>query len=118
MHQDEPNAGYAPSSTTSTRHIESNLQAIDLGDKTVDCVLGNRLTSLVAPTEIQLVIDEVYRLLKPGGRIVLSDLLLRKNLEEGVKAILPEREAGLQKGTLVDQFESYLRTVGFEGESF
>jgi len=74
------------------------------------------VTSLISPTEIQLVIDEVYRVLKPGGRIALSDLLLRRELDEEAKGAVPSRESGLRNGVLVNQFESALRAAGFEGK--
>jgi arsenite methyltransferase len=59
---------------------------------------------------------EIYRVLKVGGRVIVSDVLARKELSEEMKknaALLVGCVAG---AALVENVEKWMREVGLEGE--
>ena len=68
-------------------NVEFHLATIDqlpLEDKTVDCVISNCVINL-APDK-RAVFHEIARVLKPGGRLAVSDIALKQPLPPEVSA--------------------------------
>ena len=75
-------------------NVEFHLATIDklpLPDNSVDCVISNCVINL-APDK-QAVFREIARVLKPGGRLAVSDIALKKPLPAEVS----QRPAGLRR---------------------
>ena len=76
---------------------------------TVDLVISNCVLNLVPDKE--LAFKEIYRVLKPGGRISVSDMVAT---QEGQKIVNAEEWAACIAGAVTfDEYRSILDTAGF-----
>ncbi|KIW11146.1 hypothetical protein PV08_10446 [Exophiala spinifera] len=94
--------------------VESRITKVALPDAIADCIISNCVVNLVPEEEKQLVFNEMFRLLKTGGRVAISDILMRKELSQELK-----RDVALYVGCIagaseVKQYEDYLHTAGFD----
>jgi SAM-dependent methyltransferase len=96
-------------------HVEFRLGEIShlpVADATVDVVISNCVVNL-AP-EKQLVIDDTYRVLKPGGRVAISDVVQTAPFPDDVK-MDPDSLTGCVAGaSTVEDIEAMLDSAGFE----
>jgi ubiquinone/menaquinone biosynthesis C-methylase UbiE len=110
-----------PSSATlqnTITFLKANITSIPLPPNTADCIISNCVINLVPSADKPAVFAEMYRLLKPGGRVAVSDILARKPLPEKLR-----RDVALYVGCIagaseVGEYEAWLRGVGFEGAPF
>jgi len=99
-----------------TTNVEFYLAEIEnmtpVKDHTVDCVISNCVINLV-PNKAKAM-DEIYRVLKPGGRVALSDIALRKPLPEEIKNDIIAYTGCIGGAVLIEQYKSYLENAGFK----
>jgi len=97
--------------------IEAPITKITLEDASVDLVVSNCVINLVPDADKPMVFSEIYRLLKPGGRLAVSDLLAKKDMPDHVRndaALLIGCIAG---ASLVEQYRMWMVDAGFEQDS-
>lgn len=102
---------------TSVSFVEAqitDMSAIPSG--TADCIISNCVINLVPEEEKPLVFKEMHRLLKPGGRVAISDILAKKPLPEKLRANMALYVGCVSGASLVGQYEQYLREAGFATE--
>lgn len=96
-------------------HVQFRLgeiEALPVANSTVDVVISNCVVNL-SPDKAQ-VFREAARVLKPGGRLMLSDIVLARPLPAGA-ADDPELYAGCIGGALLrDEYLRLLREAGFD----
>ena len=68
---------------TNVEFHQSTIDRLPLPDNSVDCVISNCVINLV-PDKLA-VFHEILRVLKPGGRVALSDIALKQELPATVK---------------------------------
>ena len=95
-------------------NVEFHLGRIDklpLEDNSVDCVISNCVINL-APDK-QAVFREIARVLKPGGRIAVSDIALKKQLPDEVSSDLLAYVGCVAGAILIDDYSRGLKEAGF-----
>lgn len=109
------NAGKAGVSNAS--FIEASITSIPLPDSTANCIISNCVVNLVPAADKHLVFKEMFRLLKPGGRVAISDILARKEFPDEVARNLSLYVGCIAGASRVHEYEEYLQQAGFKGES-
>ncbi len=95
-------------------NVEFHLGQIDrlpLSDATADCVISNCVVNLAA--DKAAVFREVFRVLKPGGRVAISDIALRKALPEELAASAAAWVGCIAGAIHVHEYEMGLAAAGF-----
>ncbi|MDV3222734.1 arsenite methyltransferase [Intrasporangium sp.] len=92
--------------------IEGYLEDIPLGDGTVDVVISNCVINLAADKSV--VLSEAARVLRPGGRFAVSDVVADEDMDEATRADM-EAFTGCIAGALTEaEYRSSLAGAGFE----
>ncbi len=96
-------------------NVEFHLSTIDripLPDASVDCVISNCVLNL-APDK-PAVFREIARLLKPGGRLAVSDIALKGELPEAVARSMAAYVGCIAGAIRIDDYRAGLLAAGFE----
>jgi SAM-dependent methyltransferase len=92
--------------------LRGEIEAIPLPDSSVDVIISNCVINLSG--DKRKVIAEAFRVLKPGGRLAVSDVVVRGEMPEPVRRSM-ELWVGCVAGALTEQeFRTYLHAAGFE----
>jgi arsenite methyltransferase len=95
--------------------LRGQIEAIPLPSNSVDVIISNCVVNLSG--DKRRVITEAFRVLKPGGRFAISDVVVQGELPPDVKRSM-ELWVGCVAGALSDEeFLSLLRGAGFENPS-
>ena len=82
-------------------------------DQSVDLVISNCVLNLVADHEKQQLISEIFRVLKPGGRVAISDIVSNKPVPQSMKND-PALWSGCISGAFrEDEFLNEFSAAGF-----
>ena len=95
-------------------NVEFHLSAIDklpLPDASVDCVISNCVINLVP--DKHAVFREIARVLKPGGRLAVSDIVLKKPLPPELAADWTAYVGCLAGAVGVEDYRIGLQEAGF-----
>lgn len=84
-----------------------------IADETVDVVVSNCVLNLVDSAEKEILFDEIFRVLKPGGRAVISDIVADQEVPLEMQA-----DAELWSGCLSGAFETTAFLDAFEQAGF
>jgi arsenite methyltransferase len=95
--------------------LKGEMESIPLPDDSVDVIISNCVVNL--SSDKRQVLREAYRVLKPGGRLAIADVVVRGEVPADVRRNM-ELWVGCLAGALEErEFESLLREVGFEEAS-
>ena len=95
-------------------NVEFHLATIDklpLPDASVDCVISNCVLNL-APDK-PAVFREIARILKPGGRLAVSDIALKAELPPALASSLAAYVGCIGGAILIDTYRAELLKAGF-----
>jgi arsenite methyltransferase len=96
--------------------VESPITKIALPDETADCIISNCVVNLVPEQEKQIAFNEMFRLLKPGGRLAISDILVKRELPAEIRNSMTLYVGCIAGASQVEGYEKYLRCAGFTGK--
>lgn len=88
------------------------IENLPVADNTVDVIISNCVINL-SPDKGR-VFQEAYRVLKPGGRLMISDIALLKPLPEFVKESIAAYVGCVAGALLKDDYISAVASAGFE----
>lgn len=96
------------------KNVEFRLGEIEnlpVADNTADVIMSNCVINL-APNK-KKAFEEAFRVLRPGGRLMVSDIVLLKELPEAIKR--KAHPASCVKGAMMkDKYLETIRQAGFE----
>jgi arsenite methyltransferase len=96
--------------------VKSRITDIPIESDIADCVISNCVINLVPEGEKHLVFKEVFRILKPGGRLAVSDILATKELPQAMKDSIALYCGCIAGASQVKEYKDYMKDAGFRGE--
>ena len=108
-------ANQAKAGATNVKFLKGDIEHIPLPDNSVDVIISNCVINLSG--EKSQVLREAFRVLKPGGRFAVSDVVVRGDLPPEVRRSM-ELWVGCVAGALSeDEFLNHLGEAGFVNAS-
>ncbi len=97
------------------KNVEFRLGEIEnlpLADNSVDVVISNCVINLSA--DKPRVFQEIYRVLKPDGRIAISDIALKKELPEKIRESIEAYVGCVGGAILIDKYKKVVEESGLK----
>jgi arsenite methyltransferase len=108
-------ANAAKAGATNVEFLRGNIEQIPLPDDSVDVIISNCVINLSG--DKRQVLQEAFRVLKPGGRFAVSDVVVRGSIPDTARKNM-ELWVGCVAGALEEQeFLELLTEAGFEAAS-
>lgn len=91
--------------------LEGTIEDVPLPDSSVDVIISNCVINLAA--DKSEVFDEAHRVLRPGGRFAVSDIVIRGDIDPAIRQSV-EAWIGCVAGALSEEdYRSGLEAAGF-----
>jgi ubiquinone/menaquinone biosynthesis C-methylase UbiE len=103
-------ANQAKAGIENVRWLKGHIEAIPLPDQTVDVVLSNCVINL--STDKPQVLRETARVLRPGGRLAVSDVIADAGMDNATRADLAQYVGCIAGALTRDEYEAYLADAG------
>lgn len=97
---------------TNVEFYHSTIDKIPLPDSSVDCVISNCVINL-APDK-SAVLREIFRILKPGGRVAVSDIALKGELPKEIASSLVAYTGCIAGAIKIEDYRAELLKAGFQ----
>ena len=105
-------ANQAKSGLANVEFLKGTIEAIPLPDASVDVIISNCVINLSADKD--KVMREAFRVLRPGGRFAVSDVIVRGPVPEEIRRSM-ELWIGCVAGALQEsEYRAKLEAAGFE----
>ena len=88
------------------------IENLPVADNSVDVVISNCVINLVP--DKRRVFMEAFRVLKPGGRLMISDLVLLKELPDFIKNSIEAYVGCLSGAIMRDEYVGTIKAAGFQ----
>ena len=106
-------ANAAEAGLTNTEFRKGYIEEIPLADATVDVVISNCVINLSA--DKGRVISEAARVLRPGGRFAVSDVVADPGMDEATRADMRQWTGCIAGALTHEEYECHLLDAGLEG---
>jgi SAM-dependent methyltransferase len=97
---------------TNVEFLDGRIDDVPLADATLDVIISNCVVNLAV--DKQKVFAEMHRLLRPGGRIGISDVVTEDRLTDGERAERGSYVGCIAGALAVSDYRSGLRAAGFD----
>ncbi|MEX0612597.1 MAG: arsenite methyltransferase [Pirellulales bacterium] len=97
---------------TNVEFHQATIDRLPLPDASVDCVISNCVINLAA--DKYAVFREIARILRPGGRLAVSDIALKKPLPPELGNDLMAYVGCIAGAILIDDYRAGLSAAGFD----
>jgi SAM-dependent methyltransferase len=97
------------------RFLHGRIENIPLPDNHVDVVISNCVINLSG--DKPGVLAEAYRVLKPGGRLGISDVTADADVDQELLSVAEQRDGCLAGALTQSEYERLLTAAGFAGVS-
>lgn len=97
---------------TNVEFYHSTIDKIPLPDASVDCVISNCVINL-APDK-PAVFREIFRVLKPGGRVAVSDIALKADLPKNILTSIAAYTGCIAGAIKIEDYRAELLNAGFQ----
>ena len=88
------------------------IEHLPVADNSVDVTISNCVINLVP--DKRTAFAEIFRVLKPGGRLMISDIVLLKELPDFIKNSAAAYVGCISGALMKDEYLKTIREVGFE----
>src|SRR5947209_7848477 len=88
------------------------IEALPVADNSIDVIISNCVINL--SPEKQRVFDEAFRVLHPGGRLAIADMVATATLPDEIKADWTAYTGCMAGASQISELEQMLREAGFE----
>lgn len=89
------------------------IEALPVADSSVDVVISNCVINL--SPEKERVFAEAFRVLKPGGKLMVTDLVLTRELPDSIRKSAAAYAACVSGADLKEDYLNRVTAAGFEG---
>jgi arsenite methyltransferase len=103
-------ANAAEAGVENVEFVKGYIEAIPLADESVDVVLSNCVINLSA--DKRKVLSEAARVLRPGGRFAVSDVIADPDMDEATRADMQQWTGCIAGALTRDEFEDALAGAG------
>jgi arsenite methyltransferase len=91
---------------------QGSIDKLPLADGSVDCIISNCVINLAA--DKKAVFREMFRVLKPGGRVAVSDIALKRELPEDLARDVMAYVGCIAGAIGIEDFRRDLGAAGFD----
>ena len=103
-------ANAAEAGVSNVEFVKGYIEEIPLADNTVDVVISNCVINLSA--DKRKVLAEAARVLKPGGRLAVSDVIADPDMDEATRTDMQQWTGCIAGALTRDEFEDALGAAG------
>ncbi|KAG1861334.1 S-adenosyl-L-methionine-dependent methyltransferase [Suillus subluteus] len=108
--------GYRPPQVV---FIQTELtQPLPVATASVDCILSNCVINLLPDAGKAALLKECYRILKPGGRLVVNDIIAKKLLPDTIRSDLSAYIGCISGALQLEQYRTLTKLAGFTDALF
>lgn len=94
---------------------QGEIENLPVKDGTIDLIISNCVINLVP--DKKKAFQEAFRVLRPGGRLMVSDMVLLKELPKSIKESVEAYVGCISGAELKDRYLGAIRSAGFEDVS-
>ncbi|GBE78645.1 hypothetical protein SCP_0115340 [Sparassis crispa] len=93
-------------------------EPLPIAANSIDCIISNCVINLLPGSGKAKIMQEAFRVLKPGGRIALSDILAKKPLPENIRNDLAAYIGCISGAIVLDEYRGIILDAGFSDPMF